>query len=158
MTQGFNTSSILKTIYHSISTTAFSGKTPTDTTTLHKEARYAQNLDGGFASRQYEAEVNLPQGAIVTSFKMYYKRFDAASAMSANLRISTFAGTGAASMASVAATDATGNISSIEDTTITSATIDNAGNTYCIELTINNNNSINDVFCYGFLIAYTVKE
>ena len=97
--------------------------------------------------------INLPNGAIITSYKAFMYRLSAASTIVTDLYRSDFVG-GSSVMASANA-DSDGN-HSVEDTSITKATIDNANYSYAIKTTIDPNAAFNDVALFGFIITYTI--
>lgn len=97
--------------------------------------------------------VNLPHGAIVTSYKVFMYRLSAASTIVTDLYyVNTI---GAANVMASANANANGN-HSVEDTTITVPLIENDVYSYAIKATITPNASINDVLFFGAIITYTI--
>lgn len=104
------------------------------------------------------APVNLPHGAIVTSFRVYWYRADALSSGLCRLSRHTFAGGSGSEMAAADSNASTG-YHNVTDTTISDATIDNTTYIYNLKAWINPNDDANDVQLNGLcLITYTITE
>ncbi len=97
--------------------------------------------------------VNLPDGAIITSYKVFMYRLNSSSTIVTDLYRADFVG-GSSVMASANA-DSDGN-HSVEDTSISNATIDNANYSYAIKATIAPNAAASDVLLFGAIITYTI--
>lgn len=105
-------------------------------------------------AQTFIAGVHLPHGAIVTSFKVYWFRDDAAASGSATLRRADFV-TSSSVMAN-ANSDSSAGTHSVEDTSITNATIDNNTYTYSFDITLDPNDNALDVYFTGAVITYTI--
>lgn len=103
------------------------------------------------------APVHLPNGATVTSFKVYWFRDDAAAAGTARLA-RNLATTGVSGEMAAADTNATTGNHSVEDTSIANATIDNTSYSYCIPISMDANDNYDDVKIRAVVITYTVTE
>ena len=100
------------------------------------------------------AGVNLPNGCIITSFKAHWTRDDASATGTISLYRSDFTGTSNA-MAS-ADSDSTAGDHTVEDTSISYATINNADYSYGIEIVLDPNDDWHDVALYAVTITYTI--
>jgi hypothetical protein len=99
------------------------------------------------------APVHLPNGAIITSFKAWWYRDDAAA--SGTIYLGRGDGTGGSSTMADASSDSTAGNHSVEDTTISTATVDNTAYHYSITCTLNPNDNTADVYLYMVVITYT---
>lgn len=97
--------------------------------------------------------VNLPDEAIVTSYKTFMYRLDSNSAIDTDLYRVDFVG--GSSIMATADADSDGN-HSVEDTSISNATIDNDNYSYAIKATITPDTLFSDVVVFGFIITYTI--
>jgi hypothetical protein len=102
------------------------------------------------------AQVSLPHGAIVTSFKVYWYRDDALSSGHAILYKVTFAG--AATEMATAHPTGTSGAETVEDTSIASATIDLTTSHYQVTIDFVPNNSLTDIRFYCAVITYTITQ
>ena len=101
-----------------------------------------------------QANAALPNGAIVTSFKVYWNRIDALAAGSISLyRIDT---SGGGSIMATADSNSSAGNHTVEDTSISFATIDNTQYTYLISVGLDPNDAAGDVALFGALITYTI--
>ena len=105
----------------------------------------------------YLAGVQLPHGAIVTSFKVYWYRDDASATGNADLYRGDFAGNAPDTMAT-ADSNASSGYHSVDDTTISNGTIDNASYKYFAYVLIDNQSATTDVRFCGAVITYTVTN
>lgn len=97
--------------------------------------------------------VNLPHGAIVTSYKVFMYRLSSASTIVTDLYyVNTV---GAANVMASANANADGN-HSVEDTSIITPLIENDVYSYAIKATITPNASLNDAQFFGAIITYTI--
>jgi len=117
---------------------------------------YKAQSNDDINSREMVGGIHLPHGAVVTSFKVYWYRDDAAADGEANLYRCGWT-EGSTTMAT-ADSDATTGHHSVEDTTISDATIDNENYTYGIRVQCSPNNSKDDVKFCGAVITYTVDS
>jgi hypothetical protein len=111
---------------------------------------------GDTTSISLYAPVNIPHNAVIISFKTYWHRDDAAASGGASLSHNNFT-TGSTVMASTAS-DSSAGFHSVEDTTITDATINNNTKTYHSTVTLTPNDSNADVTFLGAVITYTITE
>ncbi len=119
---------------------------------------YIINGNTSYMNAGYFAPVNLPDGAIVTDFKMYYYKEDAAATITAELdRVDPSTG-GIVGMALVVGSSTSGFSASVSDSTISNATIDNSAYCYYVEADLDNNNSVQDVKFVGVRITYTIAS
>lgn len=100
------------------------------------------------------AGIHLPNGAIITSFKVYWFRDDGVATGTATLYRHNFTGTEEV-MGNANSDAATGN-HSVEDTTIGNATIDNSAYHYLVFIDLDPNNAALDVYLYAVVISYTI--
>ena len=147
-----------QTRYYSVDNSAFIDSVGSLTNHRNILGGDLQNTNAGFSAEAYYAPVNLPHGAIVTSFKIWYDRDDAASTLTASLLVKPLATKTGAFMATITAGDSSGAIVTEEDTTIASATIDNSANSYYCTVAIDNNNATSDILFVGIVITYTVTD
>jgi hypothetical protein len=126
-----------------------------DTDTRVSE-RYFKVNDLG-AAQIGVAGVCLPHGAVVTAFKAWWYRDDASATGSCAL-IRSIPTTTSISHLANANSNASSGYHSVEDTSISYATIDNQNYVYCIQVTIDNNDSVNDCYFLGALITYTITS
>jgi len=101
--------------------------------------------------------ITLPQGAIVTKLSIRWYRDDAAAGGLCDLRRIALSDGSSVDMA-VADSNSSAGFHTVEDTTITSATIDNVNYTYALAVTADPNDNANDVKFYGGYIEYTITE
>ena len=99
--------------------------------------------------------MHLPNGAIITSVKAYWFRDDAAAYGDLDL-FENILGGGSTLMATVDSNSTAGN-HTVEDTSITNATISNA-NSYGFSLALTTNNSTTDINIQGIDITYTILQ
>ncbi len=100
------------------------------------------------------ATVNLPNGAIITSFKTFWERTDASASGICRLIECIF--NGAVTEMAAADSDSSGGNHVVEDTSIANATINNSTKRYVVLAIIDPNASFNDVRFRGCMITYTV--
>lgn len=105
---------------------------------------------------ELDATVNLPHGATITSFKVWWYRDDAAATGDIDL-IRIDGVSGESIMATADSDAATGN-HSVEDTSISDATIDNDAYSYTIHIKFDPNDAVSDVKFFRARIAYTISE
>lgn len=103
------------------------------------------------------AGVNLPHGAIVTSFKVYWYRDVELAVGTCYLSLNSLTSSGYNNMAEANSNSFAG-YHSVEDTTISSATIDNTAYIYFIELLLSPNTDADSVYCLGVVITYTIAK
>lgn len=145
-----------ETRYYSINPTAFHSHDGATEDDKYANGSMVRNNDGAFALRYFVADVNLPHGATITSFKYNYFRDDAASSLEVDLRRASSVGA-IDILASIVATGTTGDDSE-EDTTISNAVVDNNNYTYHVWVTIDTNNNVLDVYLYNVIITYTLTQ
>ncbi len=104
----------------------------------------------------YIAGVHLPHGAIVTSFKVFWDRDDAAASGVISLLLTNNVGGGG--ILATADSDASSGFHTVEDTSINNATIDNSINSYGIEMTLDPNNLATEIRFMGAIIKYTIVK
>jgi len=145
----------IQTRYFTVSPAAFVPQL--DTQSFKIEPTYIQN-NTDLTESWYRAGVNLPHGAIVTSFKAYWHRVDAAATGECDLVRSALTGITADVMAT-ADSDASTGYHSVEDAIISDATIDNTAYTYSINMSLDPNDSATiDVKFLGVVITYTIVK
>jgi hypothetical protein len=142
------------TRYYSVSTAAFVCSTGVQEDDRNSTLGDLNNVNGSFASREFVAAVNLPNGATVTSLKSYFYRDDAASTIVCSLE--RYAGDATNVQMALCTSASTAGDHNVEDTTITSGTINNSAYSYNLVVTIDNNNAITDAKFYMAVITYTV--
>ena len=103
----------------------------------------------------YSASMNLPQGAIVTGVKLYYYLDDDSDDCNFDLYRNTLASATIDTMATGNGTGTAG-YDSVEDTTITNATIDNSTYSYRMALECNPSIFSNRTSFLGVVVTYTV--
>jgi len=113
-------------------------------------AKSSSNTDDAYGF----APINLPHGAVITSLKVYWYRDDAASSGQADLYRCDHIGNAVAMAA--ANSNATTGYHSVEDTTITNATIDNVDYHYLLRIQLDPNDAAGDVRFQGAVITYTI--
>ena len=104
----------------------------------------------------FNAPINLPHGATITSLKVYFYRDDALATGAVVLFRSDFVGNGSG-MANVDSNATTG-YHSVEDTSISYPTIDNLSYTYVLNIILTPNNASGDVTFTGAVITCTIVE
>lgn len=100
------------------------------------------------------AGVNLPNGAVVTSVKAYWRRASASATGYCRLERDTFNSSVGSTMASVNSDSSSGD-HSVEDTSISNATIDNTTYMYQMILTMDADSDVYEVGLYAVKITYT---
>lgn len=101
--------------------------------------------------------IHLPNGAVVTSLKVYWFRNDASAGGGCLLRNNGFSGGASTDMAD-ASSNASSGYHSVEDTSISDATIDNTAKTYHLFVSLNPNDDAADVGFTGAVITYTITS
>lgn len=102
----------------------------------------------------FNANVELPHGAVVTSFKVYWYRNVGGAVGGARLDRVNFIGSH--TEMAVANSNATSGNHSVEDTTIGNDTIDNLNYTYNVRVLIDNFAAYTDCLFRAAVITYTV--
>lgn len=139
----------IKTRYHAIPPSAL---VPRDNSPNWAIA-WTQASSGTTAACYFVAPVNLPHGAVITSFRVYWYR--SAGTGSAILKRANYVG-GDWTMAT-ANTSGTGNHST-EDTSIDYETINNSGYSYSIVIDCFPSGAAGDVLFYGAVITFTIVK
>ena len=103
----------------------------------------------------FVASVNLPHGAIVTLFRAWWFRNDSSAAGTCALQHNASNSNTATEMGA-ANSNASSGYHSVDDTSISDATIDNSGYSYGVAITLTPNDSQGDVYFMGALIQYTI--
>ena len=143
----------INTRYYSIASHGFSDNDDVASTQFSTGGQMLSNSNTAQASAH--GAVFLPNGSIVTSLKVYWFRNDAAATGTATLFRVTQSSGGVTDMA-IANSDSTSGNHTVEDTSITNATIDNTQYGYYVLVTFNPNDIAGDVKSYGALITYTI--
>lgn len=102
------------------------------------------------------AGVHLPHAAVVTSFKVFWYRDDALAAGTA--RLARIDSSETRLTMATADSDQTVGYHTVEETTISGATIDNSLYTYNIYATLDPNDANSDVRFIAAIITYTITE
>ena len=144
-----------QTRYLGVDASALRGSTSTHDTFISYNSVWLINSDGAFAAHTYLAPIFLPHGAVITQFRMYYRREDTASSIVATLYRQIMLG-GTETLASVEGLNTFGNGTFADDDSIANATVDNTTYAYYIGITIDNNNSTTDTGLSAFRVTYTV--
>lgn len=127
---------------------------PKDNTQVWLITNVASAGVGSTANVTFYGGVNLPNGAIVTSFKVWWFRNDASAAGLCRL-YQNDPNTGTTTMAD-ASSNSTAGIHSVEYTTISAATVDNTQYSYHIDVLVQPNDSWTDVNFKIAMITYTI--
>ncbi len=144
------------TRYYSIPAASFIGINAANNEDILIDAGTVKNADAAQASRTFTAPLTLDQGVTITSVNFFYWTNDAAMAMSLVLHRYANDGTDVV-MATMNATNDSGN-GNVEDTSITSAVIDNSAYQYGVLLSVNPNDNLNDCYFRNCIITYTITE
>lgn len=99
--------------------------------------------------------LHLPNSAIITSVKAYWYCDDALASSDAKMRVRVLSDGTTGTMADFDH-NSTAGYHSVEDTSISPATIDNTTNAYNISVDMTSNNSTIDIYLLGIVITYTV--
>jgi hypothetical protein len=91
-------------------------------------------FDSAVGAAVMVAPVNLPDGAVVTAFEVFYRDNSAAVDLAVSLNLRLYASSGYAQMANIATSGASASALSAIDTTIVDATIDNATRVYMVNV------------------------
>ena len=117
-----------------------------------------RNVDAGFASRVFIADIFLPDDSIVDTFYIYYDRKDAASTLTGALKRCNLSTGAISTMVSVTATNTSGSPVAEWDDTIVNPTIDNDTYYYYIHYTVDTNDETDDAFFLKAQIKYTMTK
>jgi len=101
------------------------------------------------------APIHLPNGATITSLKLYWFRNDAAASGQAKLLRLRLVDTNVYELAA-ANSDSSAGHHEVEDTTINEPIVDNTNYAYFLELLIAPNDAKGDVYAKGAVITYSV--
>lgn len=111
------------------------------------------NMDAGFAQQTFFAPIYLPNGAVMSSLRLFGYRNDAASTITATLYRSDFEGT-TLTLGTASLPNTTGYHSAF-DYSIDNPIINNNGMCYYVGVLINNNDSTGDCRLTGIHIAWS---
>lgn len=89
-------------------------------------------LDSTVGAAAMVAPVNLPDGAVVTAFEVFYRDNSATVDLAVSLNLRPYAASGYTQMANIATSGASASALSAIDTTIVEATVDNAARVYMV--------------------------
>ena len=101
------------------------------------------------------APIHLPHGAVITKFKVYWYRNDAAATGVATLKRITVADGTTVTMGEADSNSSAGE-HTVEDTTISYDTIDNEDYMYLLYIKLDPNDAYQDVYFYGALITFEI--
>ena len=141
------------TSYLSISPTNMTPQS--NDTTWYKDNRWTQSNHATNISYQ-SCGIQLPHGAIVTSFKVYWYRTDALASGEARLTRRMF--NDIPQTMAVANSNSYEGYHVVEDITIDTPTIQNNDICYSLDIVLNPNDESNDVRFLGAVITYTIAS
>lgn len=138
------------------------GYSPSNFTSQYQSYKYENSSElfkdvGYLFEENWWAPVNLPTGAVITEFRVWYRDNDASSNLGITLNRRAYGATGSSTEMSYILTSGTPGESNITDSTINYATINNNSYTYHIKITFPSADTFHDLSFRQAKITYTTS-